>query len=281
MQLWYYEQYGDDLKAGFLANDVLFRGKSDFQTVDVIETQAYGRMLLLDGLVMCTDQDEFVYHELIAHVPALNHPKPERVVVIGGGDGGTVRELLKHPEIKEIVLCEIDGMVVEVCEKYFPAIAKDLRDPRVKLNIGDGLAYMRDHAPNSLDIVIVDSTDPIGPGEGLFSREFYSSVAKALKPDGLMACQSESPWHPPHMLQRIQRNVAGGFPHAYPYVGSIPTYPKGFWSWTMASKKPIDIKAFDRKRLAHIEKTKLQYLNEDLMTGAFAIPNFLKEKLKV
>lgn len=282
MQLWYYEDYEDGVKLGLAAKEVLFRDKSDFQTVDVIETEAYGRMLLLDGLVMTTDKDEFVYHELISHVPALNHKKPERVVVIGGGDGGTVRELLKHPEIKEIVLCEIDGMVVEVCEKYFPEIAGGIRDPRVKLNIGDGIAYMEQHAPNSLDLVIVDSTDPIGPGEGLFSSAFYKSVARALKDDGLMVCQSEGLWHPPAVLQRIHKNVSGGFSNIYPYIASIPTYPKGTWSWTMASKHPINIQEFDRSRLAKIEsKGKgLKYINEDLMTGVFALPNFFKAKLK-
>ena len=280
MQLWYYEDYEDGVKLGLAAKEVLFRDKSDFQTVDVIETEAYGRMLLLDGLVMTTDKDEFVYHELIAHVPALNHKKPERVVVIGGGDGGTVRELLKHPEIKEIVLCEIDGMVVEVCEKYFPEIAKGIRDPRVKLNIGDGIAYMAEHEANSLDLVVVDSTDPIGPGEGLFSGAFYKSVAKALKSDGLMVCQSEGLWHPPAVLQRIHKNVSAGFAYVYPYIASIPTYPKGTWSWTMASKNAIDVKNFDKARLKKIEATNLKYLNEDLMTGVFALPNFFKAKLK-
>lgn len=279
MQLWYFEDYGDDLKAGFKAKNVLFRGKSEFQTVDVIETEAYGRMLLLDGLVMCTDKDEFVYHELISHVPALNHPRPERIVVIGGGDGGTVRELLKHPEVKEIVLCEIDGMVVEASEKYFPAIASGIRDPRVKLNVGDGVAYMKNCAPASLDVVIVDSTDPIGPGEGLFSGDFYKSVARALKPDGVMACQSESPWHDAPILQRIYRNVSAGFQYVYPYIGSIPTYPKGMWSWTMASNKQIDVSKFDRRRFAKIAETQLEYLNEDLMTGVFAIPNFFRKKM--
>ena len=156
----------------------------------MIETESYGRMLLIDGLVMITDRDEFVYHEMIAHIPALNHRKPERVVVIGGGDGGTVRELLKHPSIKEVVLCEIDGLVVDASKKYFPEVAGCLEDSRVRVNIGDGLAYMKNHDPGVLDLVIVDSTDPVGPGEGLFTKEFYSSVSKALKADGMMACQS-------------------------------------------------------------------------------------------
>ncbi len=280
MEVWYYEQYGEDLKAGFKTTDILFRGKSEYQTVDVIETAAYGRMLLLDGLVMCTDKDEFVYHEMISHVPALNHPKPEKIVVIGGGDGGTVRELLKHPEVKEIVLCEIDGMVVESCEKYFPEIASGIRDSRVKVNIGDGVAYMMEHAPGTLDIVLVDSTDPIGPGEGLFSGDFYRSVARALKPDGIMACQSESPWHDDPILKRIYKNVSAGFKHIYPYVGSIPTYPKGMWSWTMASNQPLDVKKFDLERFKKLDRsTELKYLNEELMSGVFAIPNFFKKKM--
>ena len=281
MDLWYYEQYGDDLKAGFKTSNVIYKGKSEFQEVVVLDTIAYGKMLLLDGLVMCTDKDEFVYHELISHVPALNHSKPEKIVVIGGGDGGTVRELLKHPEVKEIVLCEIDGIVIETCEKYFPQIASGLRDNRVKVNVGDGVAYMSQQEPGSIDMVLVDSTDPIGPGEGLFSREFYRNVARALKKDGLMACQSESPWHDAQVLSKIYNNVSAGFQNIYPYIGSIPTYPKGMWSWMMASNKNINVHDFDRARLKKLEaSTNLQYINEELMTGVFAIPNFLKVKMK-
>ena len=281
MQMWFQEEIDPNQRFAYKVSDILFRGKSDFQTVDVIETEAYGRMLLIDGLVMITDRDEFVYHEMIAHIPALNHKKPERVVVIGGGDGGTVRELLKHPEVKEVVLCEIDGLVVEASKKYFPKVAGCLDDARVTVNIGDGLAYMRDHEAGVLDLVIVDSTDPIGPGEGLFTKEFYASVAKALKPDGLMACQSESPWYPKEVLQRIYNNVSGGFKHIAPYVGSVPTYPTGTWSWTMASNKELKLSDYDKDRFQKIEKLGLNYLSEGMMTGAFSIPKFHAKKLGI
>jgi len=277
VELWYTEHDPEGIRVSYQTKEVLFSDSSEFQKVSVVETLAYGRMLLLDDLVMITDQDEFVYHEMIAHVPALLHPNPKRVVVIGGGDGGTVRELLRHPEIQEITLCEIDGLVVESCRKYFPSVASGLDDPRVTVKIGDGVAYMRDHEPGSLDLVLVDSTDPIGPGEGLFSREFYRNVARALKQDGLMACQSESPWFRSSFLERIQNNVAGGFPYRAPYLGCVPTYPRGWWSWTLAGQTPIDPSKFSRSRLDSFA-SELSYLNAELLPAAFILPNFVREK---
>lgn len=278
MKLWFQEEIDEGVRVALRVENVLFRGKSEFQTVDIVETQAYGRTMLIDGLVMVTDTDEFVYHEMIAHVPALLHKKPEHALVIGGGDGGTVRELLKHPTIKKITLCEIDALVIEAARKYFPKIAEGLDDPRVTINVGDGVAYMKNHAPESLDLVLVDSTDPFGPGEGLFSREFYQSVARALKPDGIMACQSESPWFDAPVLKRIMNNVKGGFKNIHPYVGTIPTYPRGTWSWTLASNQPVDTTAMDQKRLREIQPT-LHYLNYGLAQGAFALPEFYRKKL--
>ncbi|SME87893.1 polyamine aminopropyltransferase [Pseudobacteriovorax antillogorgiicola] len=279
MHLWFQEEDDSSLRFGYRVSDVLFRGQSEFQTVDVIETEAYGRMLLIDGLVMITERDEFVYHEMIAHVPALLHNKPEKVVVIGGGDGGTVRELLKHPEIKEVVLCEIDGLVVDTAKKYFPQTAACLSDPRVSVKIADGIAYLKDHQPDSLDLVIIDSTDPIGPGEGLFTKDFYKSVARALKSDGLMVCQSESPWYEENIHQRIQNNLSAGFAHTKPYVGCVPTYPRGLWSWTMAAQYEINPENYSCERFNKLPTEDFQYLNEALMLACFALPNFFKRKL--
>lgn len=280
MKMWFQEEIDEGQRTAFRAENILFRGKSEFQTVDVIETQSYGRMMLIDGLVMVTDEDEFVYHEMIAHVPACLHQAPKKVVVIGGGDGGTVRELLKYPEIEEVVLCEIDGLVVDVARKYFPKLADDLNDPRVKVHIADGVAYMRDHQPASLDMVLVDSTDPISVGEGLFSGDFYKSVARALKPNGIMACQSECPWYEPEALRRIVRNISKGFKNFKPYIAPIPTYPRGLWSWTVAANFPIEPEKFDRKRFAQVEKS-LQYLTPEMMTGVFALPRFYRQKLEI
>lgn len=277
MNLWFTEQEGENVRTGWKTEGVLFQGKSEFQSVEVIETKAYGRMLILDGCVMCTDVDEFVYHEMIAHVPALIHKNPKKVVVIGGGDGGTVRELLKHKGIEEIVLCEIDGMVVDVCRKFFPKISAGLDDPRVKVKIGDGVAYMKE-LRESIDIAVIDSTDPIGPGEGLFSGDFYRSVARSLRPGGVMVAQSESPWYGLDILGRIHKNIAAGFKHKRSYIGSIPTYPRGLWSWTMASNSPFNPAEFDKARFAEVQKG-LQYLTKERIPAVFELPPFYQAKL--
>ena len=280
MNLWVTEQESDSIRTGWAVTEVLFSGKSEFQTVDVVETKAYGTMLLLDGLVMITDADEFIYHEMISHIPVCLHPNPKRVVVIGGGDGGTVRELLKHKEIEEIILCEIDDMVIDASKKFFPKVAGCLMEnnPRVKVRVGDGVAFMKE-LKSEVDVILVDSTDPIGPGEGLFSREFYRDVASSLRPGGIMAAQSESPWFTPEALGRIHRNIAGGFKHRRSYVAPIPTYPRGSWSWTVAAQDPIDPAKFDHARFGRVESS-LQYLSKDLMTGAFALPKFYVDKIK-
>lgn len=280
MNLWVTEQEADHIRTGWAVTEVLFSGRSEFQTVDVVETKAYGTMLLLDGLVMITDADEFIYHEMISHIPLCLHPNPKRVLVIGGGDGGTVREILKHKSVEEVILCEIDDMVIEQSKRFFPQVADCLKpgfDPRVKVRVGDGVAFVKE-LKNEMDVILVDSTDPIGPGEGLFSREFYRNVAGALKHGGLMAAQSESPWFTKEALGRIHRNISGGFKHRKSFVAPIPTYPRGSWSWTIAAQDPIDPTKFNTERFSRVENT-LQYLTRDLMTGAFALPRFYLEKI--
>lgn len=274
---WYYE-IEEQLKMGYKTKGSLFKQQSDFQLVEIIDTEAYGRMMLIDDLVMCTERDEFVYHELIAHIPALTHPSPKRAVVIGGGDGGTVRELLRHPSLTSIVLCEIDAVVVKAAKDYLPSLSSGLSDPRVEVVIGDGLKYMAEHEPASLDIVIVDSTDPISCGEPLFSKAFYKSVAKALTADGIMACQSESPWHSKELLSGITANIKGGFDHLYPYIGNIPTYPRGLWSFTMAGKAPLTRPAQDCPRFAAFAD-QMHYLQPGMLPAVFELPKFYKDKL--
>ena len=277
MQLWFHEE-DNGLKFSYKIKDVLYRERSAYQSIDVIDTEAVGKMLLIDGLVMITESDEFVYHECIAHIPALAHSNPRKVVVIGGGDGGTVRELLKHPSIEEITLCEIDDKVIEASRRFFPEVSAGLDNPKVNTYIGDGVNYMKNHEPSTLDLVIIDSTDPIGPGEGLFTKDFYSSVAQSLKSNGLMACQSESPWYGSESLQRIFDNVAGGFGHYRPYVAPVSTYPRGYWSWTLASKEAWSVGDFDFDRL-ELFADSLSYLNKDLLPSVFSLPQFYKKKL--
>jgi spermidine synthase len=279
MELWFTEQEQDHIRVSWKADDVLFRGQSEYQTVEVINTKAYGRMLILDGCVMITEADEFVYHEMISHVPAVIHKDPRVVVVIGGGDGGTVRELLKHKSIERIVLCEIDGMVVDACRKLFPEVASGLDDPRVEVRIGDGVAYMKE-LNQEVDIAIIDSTDPIGPGEGLFSGDFYKSVAGAMRPGGVMVAQSESPWYTKEMLGRIHRNISAGFAHRKSYIGAIPTYPRGLWSWTMASNTSFEPTQFDQQRFAAVAGS-LKYLTPARVSSVFDLPPFYAEKIKL
>ena len=189
---WFVENENDEIKYAYAINETLFHTKSEFQDIKVVDTKAYGRMLIIDQFVMLTEEDEFVYHEMLAHIPALYHPNPRKIAIIGGGDGGTVRELLKHPSVEEIVLCEIDAEVVNVCKKFFPTVSARIDDPRVELFIGDGIDFVSKQK-NAFDMVLIDSTDPIGPGEGLFTSTFYKNVATALWL-GLAAAQTESPW---------------------------------------------------------------------------------------
>lgn len=276
MSLWFTES-DSNTSHGYAISKILFSGQSDFQKVDVIETRSYGRMLVIDDCVMITDKDEFVYHEMISHIPMGFHPAPEKIVIIGGGDGGTVREFLRYPGVEEIVLCEIDKMVVDASKEFFPEVAKGLGDPRVKVRIGDGIAYMAE-LNSEVDIVVIDSTDPIGPGEGLFTGSFYKSVANALKPGGLMVAQSESPWYEKAILARIQNNIKQGFSCVRPYIGTVPTYPTGLWSWTVASNSDLSLEKFDINRFESISKN-FKYLTSEGIKAAFTLPPFFADKI--
>ena len=182
--------FGIAIKAG----DVLFSKQSEFQKVEVFETESsLGRVLTLDDLMMTTEGDEYHYHEMIAHIPMINHKNPKSVLVIGGGDGGTVREVLKHDTVEKVVLCEIDGMVIEACKKFLPTISCELDNPKVEILVQDAIEYIK-NKKDEFDIVLIDSTDPMGPGEGLFTEEFYTNVKNSLKKDGIMVAQSESPF---------------------------------------------------------------------------------------
>ena len=180
MEFWFSEKQTKDVKFSIRVDRQLYSGQSEFQRIDIFESPEFGRFLTLDGYMMLTEKDEFIYHEMITHIPMAVHPKAEKVLVIGAGDGGVIRELVRYPEIKQIDLVEIDDMVVEVCRKYLPKTACCLDDERVNIRYEDGLKYIR-RCENKYDLIIVDSTDPFGPGEGLFTREFYGNCYKALK----------------------------------------------------------------------------------------------------
>lgn len=208
MEFWFSEKQTKDVKFSIRVDRQLYSGQSEFQRIDIFESPEFGRFLTLDGYMMLTEKDEFIYHEMITHIPMAVHPKAEKVLVIGAGDGGVIRELVRYPEIKQIDLVEIDDMVVEVCRKYLPKTACCLDDERVNIRYEDGLKYIR-RCENKYDLIIVDSTDPFGPGEGLFTREFYGNCYKALKEDGIMVNQHESPFYEEdaRACQRAHRNI--------------------------------------------------------------------------
>ncbi|HIZ28979.1 MAG TPA: polyamine aminopropyltransferase [Candidatus Adamsella sp.] len=255
--------------------NVLYSAKTEYQTIDILETQGLGKVLLLDGLVMTTERDEFFYHEMISHIPMNSHPNPERVLVIGGGDGGTVREVLKHDTVKEVVLCEIDGMVIDACKKYLPSIAGMLDDERVNIQVRDGIDYISQQE-DAFDIILIDSTDPMGPGEGLFTEEFYSNVNKALKEGGIMSAQSESPFVNQRQMKMMYPLLRKAFPKVNTFLGPIPTYPGGYWSWAFCSNTVEPLSFIAEDRVQKIAKQAKLY-NLDIHKAAFALPNFVKK----
>ncbi len=257
----------------------MFSGESEFQKLDIVDTVDYGRMMLLDGLVMVTERDEFIYHDMITHPALFTHPNPKKVLVIGGGDGGTIREIVRHPEVELAVLCEIDGLVIEKSIDLLPSMASaiDGSNPKVKLHVDDGIAYIREHQ-GEFDVILVDSTDPIGPAVGLFEEDFYQTVFAALKDDGIMVAQSESPFYHADIQKEMFGNLRAVFPIVEMYQAFIPTYPSGFWSFAFASKKYHPVKDFDRERATN-RAFHTRYYNEDLHLGAFMLPTFAREKI--
>lgn len=274
----YVEEKMDDKYAlKFKVNKVLFSGKSPFQTVDVVETELLGKMLLNDGLIMVTEKDEFVYHDMIAHVPMFTHPNPKKVLVIGGGDGGTAREVLRHKGVERCVMVEIDEMVVNACKEHIPQTSSALNDPRLELIIGDGIKFVKE-TNEKFDIILVDSTDPIGPAEPLFNVSFYQDIEKCLSDDGLVISQGESPFYLDEMQKKLLGIKKEVFPITSIYNFSNLTYPGGLWSFTVGSKKYHPVKDFNPARVDE-SGLKFEYYNKQIHTGAFAIPTFMRQNL--
>ena len=267
--------------AGLLleVGETLYHNKSAFQDIKIVETKAYGMMLLLDDLVMTTHRDEFIYHEMISHIPMFSHPNPQKVLVIGGGDGGTVREVLKHDCVKSVVLCEIDGQVIEVSKEYLPSIASEFCNPKLTVHVGDGVTFIKKYQ-DEFDVILVDSSDPISFGEGLFNRAFYTDVFNALKADGILVAQTDGPYANESTLKRVYPVFKELFPIATAYWGHIPTYPGAMWTWSFCSKTHSpQVHPEAASRLANIEPM-CNYYNRDLHTACFALPSFLKRLIQ-
>lgn len=280
MDLWFSEKHTPNVKFSIRVDRQLYSGQSDFQRIDVSESPEFGRILVLDGYLMLTEKDEFIYHEMIVHTPLAVHPHVKNVLVIGAGDGGAVRELTRYPEIGRIDLAEIDGQVIEVCKKFLPQTSCKMDDPRVHIYVEDGLKFVRRHA-DEYDLIIVDSTDPFGPGEGLFTKEFYGNCYKALKEDGIMVNQHESPFYEQDALamQRAHKRIIESFPFSRIYQAHIPTYPSGHWLFGFSTKKYHPLKDLDEARW-NARGLKCRYYTTTLHRGAFYLPAYVEEMLE-
>lgn len=276
MDLWIEERNQDTHAVRLRVESVLFSGESEFQTVAIVETAAHGRLLLNDGMIMLTERDEFVYHEMIAHVPLLVHPAPRRVLVIGGGDGGTVRECLKHPTVEHVRLVEIDALVVDACREHIPQCAACLSDERVQVTIADGVAFVAE-TTERYDAVLVDSTDPVGPAQPLFGPAFYGNVKRVLSEQGIVVSQCENPWYEPD-AQRALLDILGDlFPVVSLYNYHNLTYPGGLWSFSFASKGLRPDAAPDAARVAALGQ--LKWWTPAIHRAAFALPAFQQRAL--
>jgi spermidine synthase len=275
MSIWYTEKHTPHAGITMEVRKSLYHGESDYQTLDILDTYDFGKVLLLDNVVMLTERDEFIYHEMLTHVPLFTHPDPRRVLVIGGGDGGTVREVLKHSGVREVVLVEIDPMVVEASLEHLPEISSGLTDSRVEICYEDGVQFIDRAGKNSFDVVLVDSTDPVGPAEALFSRDFFKACHRILDDKGIFASQSESPFfHLPFMID-VRRRIDGIFNQTGFYLASVTTYPSGNWSFLIGTRDTVSLPACGRKA-----EISTRYYTHELHLASFALPRFLKEAIE-
>ena len=280
MELWFSEFHTPDVKHSLRVNRHLYSKKSDYQQIDIYDTPEFGKVLTLDGNVMLTERDEFIYDEMITHVPMAVHPNVQDVLVIGAGDGGVVKELARYECIQSIDLVEMDEQVVNACRQYLPENACRLDDKRVHIYFDNALRFIR-RRKAQYDLIIVDSTDPFGPSEGYFTREFYGICYNALKDDGIMVNQQGSPFyrHDAQAMQRSHKRIVNTFPISRVYQAHIPTYAAGYWLFGFASKKYHPIDDFDRETWLKLH-LKTKYYTVRLHAGAFFLPAFLEEMLE-
>jgi len=263
---------------GFRIKQQLHAEKTPFQTIEIYETTDWGNLMVIDGCMMVTGRDNFLYHEMMSHPALFTHPRAKRLVIIGGGDCGTLREVLKHEEVESAIQVEIDERVTRLAERYFPELCESNNDPRAQLLFVDGIKWMAECEPETLDLIIVDSTDPVGPAEGLFGEAFYVSCMKALRTGGILVQQSESPLIHLNLIKAMRNAMkAAGFQAVRTLPFPQPAYPTGWWSCTMA-RKNADLSSF-RERGAATKQFATRYYNVDTHRAALAVPEFMKETL--
>lgn len=270
MDLWVTEYQTPALGYSCKISETLRVEKTPFQDLAVVVTEQFGKMLLLDGMVMTTEKDEFVYHEMISMVALHAHPNPRKVLIIGGGDGGALREVVRHPQVEKGVLVEIDDRVIQSSRDFFPGLACAFSDPKAEVIVDDGIKYIKDHK-DEFDVILVDSTEPVGPAVVLFSPEFYQSCFDALKEDGILVAQSESPFFNAEVIQTVYGGINKIFPLTDLYLASIPTYPSGLWSFTIGSKK------YNPQEVKNQTSLECKYYNTELHQTAFRLPIFVQK----
>ncbi|CCJ33404.1 polyamine aminopropyltransferase [Caloramator australicus] len=269
-EIWFEEIDRDSLKISYKIKDIIYSKRSKFQDIYIVNSNDFGKMLVIDGVVQTTERDGFIYNEMISHVPLSMHENPKNVLIIGGGDLGAAFEATKYP-VERIDVVEIDEDVVKASLEYLKEISKDLKDERVNFIFEDGAKFVREKK-NEYDIIIVDSSDPIGPAEVLFSENFYRDVYNALKEDGIMACQSESPILYPDIFRATYKKLKNIFPIVKIFIATVPTYPGGFWSFTIGSKK------YDKINKVNDIDTK--YVTKEILESSFNIPKFVQNIIK-
>jgi len=253
----------------------LHEEQTPYQKIEIFDTETFGKLMVIDGCTMVSSRDNFLYHEMISHPALFTHPAPRRVLIIGGGDCGTLREVLKHSEVEQVQQIDIDERVTRLSEKYFPELCESNDDPRAELHFTDGIKWLREAASESLDVIIVDSTDPVGPGEVLFSEEFYQHCHRALGQDGILVQQSESPLlHQKILHNMYQRMQAAGFAQQATLNFPQPIYPSGWWSVTLGGNS--DLSHF-REQAVRQKDFACQYYNVDIHNAALAVPEFMRK----
>ena len=280
MELWYTEEQTNNVRFSIRCDKQIYAAESDYQRIEIFSTPEFGKILILDDRIMLTEKDEFIYHEMITHIPLSVNPNIKNVLVIGAGDGGVTAELTKYDNIEHIDLVEIDKMVVDACLEYLPDVSGKLLDKKVTIHIDDGLRYVRS-CENQYDLIIVDSTDPVGPGEGLFTKEFYGNCYKALNESGILVNQHESPYYSVYAraMRLAHKKIADFFPIVRVYQAHIPTCPSGYWLFGFASKKYHPLYDLDAKRWDALG-LKTWYYTTHLHRGAFMLPKYVEDLLE-
>ncbi len=272
MNLWFSELHTKGSGLVLKVKKYLYSGNSPYQKIDIFESEDYGKVLVLDGLVMTTERDEFIYHEMLTHPAMRIHPNPQSILIIGGGDGGTAREALRYSEVKRVVLVEIDEMVVELSKKYLGEISSAYNDPRLEVVIQDGIEFVK-NCNERFDVIFLDTSDPVGPAEALYRKDFYQSLKKCLKKNGIISAQTESPWVQKETVKKLYREIKDIFNDKIIYLAHIPTYPGGIWSFMLLGEK---IELYDIKRPI---PGKTKYYNDEVHRSMTALPEYFKHEI--